>query len=286
MRVILVWLAASIGLACPVIAWEGPQVEYSGDTRLETADGVMEGVVYHAAGKERRETKMGGESMTMIIRQDKQVMWTLMPDANAYMEMSLDHSRDKSDFSQYHIDQTTVGEEEINGIKATKSKVIMTKNDGSKLGGFWWTTKEGIPLKMDMISVEGKTKERIVMELTNLKIGKQDPKLFEVPADYMNMSMGMPNLKDLMQEREPEQGRPAKKPAGKPQKTPIASIDSTELQPGECKKIAGGIVCNEEGSATRTQANDPGNSDTPNEKAEDMNKEEGFGLKNLFDLIK
>ena len=196
MRMILVWLAASIGLASPVLAWEGPQVEYSGETRLETAEGVVEGVVYHAPGKERRETKMGGEPMTMIIRQDKQVLWTLMPDANAYMEMPLDKSRDKSDFSQYHIDQTTVGEEEINGIKTTKSKVIMTKPDGSKLGGFWWITKEGIPLKMDMISVEGTTKERMVMELTNVKIGKQNPTLFEIPPDYMNMSMGMPNLND------------------------------------------------------------------------------------------
>jgi len=232
MRLILVWLAASIGLASPGLAWEGPQVEYSGDTRMETADGVMEGVVYHAPGKERRETKMGDESMTMIIRHDKQMIWTLMPDANAYMEMSLDKSQDKSDFSQYHIDQTTVGEEEIDGIMTTKSKVIMTKKDGGKLGGFWWTTKEGIPLKMDMISVEGKTKERMIIELTNLKIGKQNPKLFEIPADYMNMSMGMPNLNDLMKEREPvEEGRPENMPADEP-------------------------------------------------------KDEGFGLKNLFDLIK
>lgn len=155
-----------------------------------------------------------------------------MPDANAYMEIGLGQSKDKSDLSQYHIDQTTVGEEEINGIKATKSKVIMTKTDGSKLGGFWWTTKEGIPLKMDMISVEGKTKERMIMELTNLKIGKQNPKLFEIPADYMNMSMGMPNLEDLMKEREPvPEGRPGENPPDEP-------------------------------------------------------KEEGFGLKNLFDLIK
>lgn len=215
MRLILVWLAASVGLASPGLAWEGPQVEYSADTRMETADGVMEGVVFHAPGKERRETKTDGEPMTMIIRQDKQVMWTLMPDANAYMEISLDKSQDKSDFSAYHIDQTAVGEEDINGIKTTKSKVIMTKKDGSKLGGFWWTTKEGIPLKMDMISVEGKSKERMIMELTNLKIGKQNPKLFEIPADYMNMAM--PNLNDLMKEREPaEEGRPGSKPADEP----------------------------------------------------------------------
>jgi len=199
---------------------------------METADAVIEGTVFHAPGKERRETKTGGEPMTMIIRQDKKVIWMLMPDANAYMEMGLGQSQDKSDFSEYEIQKTQVGEEEIDGIMTTKSKVIMTKKDGSKLGGFWWTTKEDIPLKMDMISVEGKTKERIKMELVNLTIAKQDSKLFEIPADYMNMSMGMPNLKDLMQERETiEEGRPGRPPVKEP-------------------------------------------------------KDEGFGLKNLFDLIR
>lgn len=232
MHVILVWLAVSIGLATPLFAWEGPQVEYSANTRMETADGVMEGMVFHTPGKERRELTTSGEPMTIIIRQDKKVMWTLMPEANAYMEMSLEESQDKTDFSAYQIDQTIVGEEDINGIKTTKSKVIMTNKDGSKLGGFWWTTKEGIPLKMDMISVEGKTKERMIMELTNLKVGKQNPKLFDIPADYMNMSMGMPNLSDLMKEREPDEDvRPGSQPANE-------------------------------------------------------SKDEGFGLKNLFDLMK
>lgn len=213
MRIILTWVVAVFGLGNSALAWEGPKVEYSADTQMETADVTMEGQVFYAPGKERREMKTGGDAMTMIIRHDKKVIWTLMPDANAYMEMTLDQSQDKTDFSDYHIEQTTVGEEKVNGVNTTKSKVIMTRKEGSKLGGFWWTTKEGIPVKMDMISVEGQSKERIKMELTNLKIGKQDPKLFEVPADYMNMSMGMPNFKDLMQEREPvEEGRPGRKP--------------------------------------------------------------------------
>jgi len=70
-------------------------------------------------------------------------------------------------------------------------------------------------------------------------------------------------------------------------KAPIASIDSTELQPGECKKIAGEIVCNEEESATRTQANKPDDLGTPTENTEDMKKKvgdllEGMGLGNVF----
>jgi len=70
-------------------------------------------------------------------------------------------------------------------------------------------------------------------------------------------------------------------------KAPIATIDSTELQPGECKKIAGEIVCNEEEPATRTQANNPDDSGTPSDNTEDMKKKvgellEGMGLGNVF----
>lgn len=217
MSVIVMWFIALLGFTGPALAFEGPKVEYSADTRMETADGIMEGVVFHAHGKERREIQAGGDPMTMIIRQDKKIIWMLMPEANAYMEMPLGQSQDKSDFSDYEIEKTVVGKEEINGMMTTKSKVIMTKKDGSKLGGFWWTTKDEIPLKMDLISVEGQTKDRIKMELTNVKIGKQDPKLFEIPTDYMNMSMGMPNLTDLMKEREPvEDGPQGQRPANQP----------------------------------------------------------------------
>ena len=232
MGIMVMWLMALMGFTVPALAMEGPKVEYSANTRMETVDGVLEGVVFHAPGKERRETQAGSDPMTMIIRQDKKVIWMLMPEANAYMEMALGRSQDKSDFSDYEIEKTQVGKEEIDGIMTTKSKVIMTKKDGSKLGGFWWTTKEEIPLKMDLISVEGQTKERIKMELTNLKIGKQDPKLFEIPADYMNMSMGMPNMEDLMKGMETSQP------------------------------------------------------DSPGQESKPAPKEEGFGLKNIFDLMK
>lgn len=47
MHVILVWFAVSIGLVTPIFAWEGPQVEYSANTRMETAVGAMEGMVFH-----------------------------------------------------------------------------------------------------------------------------------------------------------------------------------------------------------------------------------------------
>ncbi len=67
----------------------------------------------------------------------------------------------------------------------------------------------------------------------------------------------------------------------------IPSIDLTELQPGECKKIAGEIVCNENEPPITTRSNNHDDSGPSNEKAENMKKKvgdllEGLGIGNVF----
>ena len=179
-----------------------PKVEYSADSTMETEGGMtMKSRIYQAPGKQRVE--MGGEGGNVsIIRRDKKVMWQLM--GNMYMEMPMNQSQDPHDMD---VQMTTVGEETVNGIKTTKSKVIATKKDGSKFGGFFWTTKDGITVKMDLLSKEGDKKMRMSQELTNLKIGKQDPKLFEIPSGYTKNDMGAmmgggkggaPNVQEMM----------------------------------------------------------------------------------------
>jgi len=186
------WLIlAGLLLAAPAVAMQPANVEYSADSSMETADGAMNGTVYVAPGKERRESVQDGEKSVMIIRHDKKVMWMLQPEDKTYMEMSLGQgAARKDDLSAYKIDHTTVGPDTVNGIKTTKSKLIMIGPKGDKLGGFMWTTKEGIVVKMDAIAVDKNSKERFKTELTNLKIGKQKPSLFEIPSDYTKMDMG------------------------------------------------------------------------------------------------
>jgi len=168
-----------------------PQVEYSADSVLETAEVSMKGHVNYTPTRERREMVMGsgGDKMIMITRHDKKVAWTLMPSEKMYMEASIAQAKSKEDLSSYKIEQTVIGPETVNGVSTTKSKIIMTGPKGEKMGGFMWTTKDNIVVKMDAIAIDKKQKHRYKTELTNLKIGKQDPKLFEVPAGYQKMSI-------------------------------------------------------------------------------------------------
>lgn len=204
------WMAVAIAvgnmtMAAAVQAAGPPQskVEYSADTMLESAEMSMKGKVNFTPTRERREMVMGsgGDKMITITRHDKKVAWTLMPAEKIYMEMALNQSGpgQPPDPSQYQIEQTVIGPDTVNGVSTTKSKIIMTGPNGEKMGGFMWMTKENILMKMDAIAIDANQKHRFKTELTNLKVGKQDPKLFEIPPGYEKMSMGMPDMSSMME---------------------------------------------------------------------------------------
>lgn len=231
-----------VGIACSIVLVTStleavpppePKVDYSADSTMETEGGMkMTSRIYHSPGKERME--MGGaDGSVTITRRDKKVIWQLM--GNMYMETPIDESN-PSDMGGFEIiEQTDVGQETVNGIKTTKSKVIAVKPDGSKFGGFFWTTKEGITVKMDLLSKEGEKKFRMASELTNLKIEKQDPALFEIPAGYTKNDMGalmgkggVPNIGELMRQAEHEQDK--SRPREKRPSKATESDDSIDVQ--------------------------------------------------------
>lgn len=174
---------------------QGETVPYAADYVLETADGAMRGRIYVTPGMERREDLTAdGSTMVSIRRDDKDLMWMLIPSERMYMEIKTGQAAPGPERTpspeEYQTEMTTEGREEVGGIMTTKSKVIMTAADGSKLGGFWWTTDEGVLVKMDVLSVTQGERMRMKRELTNVQIGPQPAELFEIPAGYTTMSMG------------------------------------------------------------------------------------------------
>lgn len=215
---ILSAVVAALLSASPTWAAEGAkpqdaQAQYSADSYTQNAEMTLKEKIYVAPGKQRKEQELGGATQVSIIRMDKGVMWMLMPDDKMYMEMSLQQAQSQNpgvDLSAYQMEKTEAGRETINGLDAVKYKIIMTGADGTKLGGFQWVVSPGIQVKLDALSKDANSTERIKMELTNLKIGKQDLALFEIPAGYTKMTMpGLPpgmGMKGLM-ENVPGSGR-------------------------------------------------------------------------------
>ena len=187
----LIVLASVFG-AIPV--WAGqlsrPQVEYSADSTMQTEDNMIEQHVYVTPAKERKEMLTGGgDGAIQIFRFDNKVMWMLMPSQKMYMEYSMMGKGKDNDPSQWTYEDTVMGEEMLNGMKVTKYKTIATSTDGKKYGGFSWRTKEGITIKQDLLYKEGNEKKRMMTELKNVTIGRQDPKLFEIPEGFTKFGM-------------------------------------------------------------------------------------------------
>jgi|GEM_PF-268090 len=186
----LVIFAAS--LAAQATPMNRPQAEYSADATVENEEGTTKQKIFVTPTKERKELLTGsGEGAVQIFRYDNKVMWMLMPSEKMYMEHSISGGPSKgSDTSQWTYEDTAMGEETLNGVKVTKYKTIATSTDGKKYGGFSWRTKEGINVKQDLLYKEGNDKKRMLTELSNLNIGRQDPKLFEIPEGFTKFDMG------------------------------------------------------------------------------------------------
>ncbi|MGQ0666899.1 MAG: DUF4412 domain-containing protein [Nitrospiraceae bacterium] len=209
-----------------------PQSEYSADATIQNEEGTSQQRVYATPTKERKEMLTGaGDGAVQIFRYDTKVMWMLMPSESMYMEYSMGQKvqGQGSDTSQWAYEDTPMGEETLNGVKVTKYKTIATSTDGKKYGGFSWRTKEGINVKQDLLYKEGNEKKRMLTELNNLKIGKQDPKLFEIPEGFTKFDMGAMMGGAMGREGMGQRGMPTtpRPQTGRPQRT----IPAQEEQP-------------------------------------------------------
>jgi len=208
-------------------------VEYSADMVIDSGQGTFNSKTYHAlGGKDRQEMNVQGTTSIIITRQDKKVAWTLMPAQKTFMEMSLEESAQKSGSANVNdcdMDMSSQGDETVNGVKATKNKVSMTCPDNVKYDGTIWVTKEGIMVKMDAVTVVEGNQAHVKIDLKNLKIGTQDPGLFEVPAGYQkfNMSDISSMFKNAQEQAAKAQEQAAKEQAAKKDEEKAASDSST-----------------------------------------------------------
>jgi|SRR5687767_10668415 len=181
-------------VAAVLPAWAGglpePQVEYSADSVMETEDATLTAKVYQAPGKKRIEQRAGGGRQITILRQDRHVVWVLMPEEQMYIEHRLKDLKESDGVEALDIETSIVGPDVIDGRPTTKYKTVARRPDGVKLDGFTWITAEGIPVKMDLVAIDGGTKTRMKIELKNVATGKLDARLFEIPAGYQKLAIG------------------------------------------------------------------------------------------------
>jgi outer membrane lipoprotein-sorting protein len=162
-----------------------PTVEYSADSTLDAAGMKMRTRVYYSPGKQRREVTSDGQQQVMILRVDKSISWMLMPDSRQYMDMPLSTGMESSGAVEgYEVQRTAAGKERVNGLDTTRYKAVLETPAGIRLEGFIWVTEQGLLVKLDANATGSEVSGRMRMDVTNVRFGPQDPRLFEIPAGY------------------------------------------------------------------------------------------------------
>ncbi len=176
-------------LAAPSIQAGESTAQYSAIERISTPRGNMEARVFVMPGMKRMEM----QGAVQILRFDKGVMWVLMPQQHMYMEKPITAAPGGSADLKY-LERKKLGKETIKGMTTIKYKTVAEDQEGNRFTGFSWLTADEILVKNDMTTTSGGRSMTVKTELSELKVGSQNPSLFEVPKGYQKFAMpaGMP----------------------------------------------------------------------------------------------
>ena len=161
-------------------------VPFSAERSVVTGGKTYEGRIYAAPGMQRHEQVIEGLPMVAILRADRQVAWLMIPGLHVYAEFAFPKA--VTEFDGLAALGPPVGTDVVAGLKSARYRVEHEGTDGSSLDGWVWMTGDGIVTKLDGTYLSPKTKPvKASYTLTDIKLGPQDPKLFEIPPDVKKL---------------------------------------------------------------------------------------------------
>jgi hypothetical protein len=153
-------------------------------TRIVRLDGhEFATEVNHTRQRERISANVGGVDVTVILRSDRNLAWQLVPMMGMYAEA--DVSRMDTPASVRIVSSEPMGQETVAGQGTTKYRAVFQTRSGSTHEGFFWQNKAGVHVKQRFPVTDRHGNTRLIeTELRELRVGEQDPALFEVPEGY------------------------------------------------------------------------------------------------------
>jgi hypothetical protein len=162
------------------------RIPFSADRTVVAHGKTYVGRIYAVPGKQRHEQEINGFHPIIILRADRQAAFLIVPELKLYTEFAFPEM-----ITQYGDTRQLgrpIGAERIAGLNAAKYRVERQGADGSILDGWVWATNDGIVLKLDGSYTEaGHQPSHASLELSNIKLGPQDPALFELPPGLSEM---------------------------------------------------------------------------------------------------
>lgn len=184
---IAVAAASAAVAACPPAH---SKIEYSAVKTIAQGGKTAEAKVFAAIDKERHEPK--GLTEVVIYRTDRKVEWMLLPEFKRYGENDLN----AEDMSLDYHDATEVGQETVESVSTHKCQFEVKFSDGALESGTVWISDDGVLMKRQGKLKDAKGEIEYSEQLTQFKVGAQDPRLFEIPADFNQQPLKLSGIPD------------------------------------------------------------------------------------------
>lgn len=166
-------------------------VSYTADFTVSSDRGTYSGTVWHAQGRERRDfgTKGGGQSV--LLRRDTDSAYLMKPSSRWYVGLGFQAVGTLAGgLDSLQVDRRRLREEAVGNIRATRYKVAATGPKGARFDGDAWFSKENILVRAAGVMTDPNGKEsEVEMTLSDLKVGRVDDRMFEVPAGWLGMDL-------------------------------------------------------------------------------------------------
>jgi len=158
-------------------------------TRIVRLDGrEFATQVNHTRLRERISANVGGVDVTVILRSDRNLAWQLVPQMGIYAEA--DVSGMDTPANVRIVSSEPLGEETVAGQSAMKYRAVFQTRNGGQHQGFFWQNKAGVHVKQQFPVTDRNGRTRLIeTELRELRVGAQDPALFEVPDGYRRLDI-------------------------------------------------------------------------------------------------
>ena len=174
--------------AAPVPALDllDARVAYRAEFYLKSDGRSYSGHVWHAPGRDRHDVT-GGQAV--ILRRDTNQAFVLVPARKFYTGFTFQGMAGLVGGDALMVERRKVDDETYEGHPVTRWEATASSPTGGRFEGDVWTTKEGIVVRMVGTVRFGERDIDIDTGLKNLKIGKVDDHLFELPADYQGFDV-------------------------------------------------------------------------------------------------
>jgi hypothetical protein len=155
--------------------------------RLLVVDGrSYVGRMWHMPGEQRHEQQLPAINPVFILRAGSTLADVVLPQLHTVVELAL--PKEFALLGDPDLLRKPSGQETVNGIATTKY-TIDENLPGGRIAGSLWLSRDGIPMKCDgKFEPKNGKRSTIYWELRDVKLGKQDETLFEVPQGYAKLS--------------------------------------------------------------------------------------------------